>query len=150
MCSLFCHQSGVKLNIKLIKLNLEFTIMTKFTAICSILFVATVVIQCNESIDESCLFECDTPFKIQLRQKFCEDCERMPLRFGRHDPGYNNKLAIIFKSMWKNPKLQHIPKELIDIIRLKHRPDSGIASLDEDSQNKVNIGMAEGGIPETL
>ena len=72
----------------------------------------------SEDMDESCLLECDSQSKINLKRNYCEQCLRMPIRFGRQDSAYNNKLAIIFKTMWKNPDLQHIPHEILDVIKL--------------------------------
>ena len=85
----------------------------------------------SEDMDESCLLECDSQSKINSRREYCEQCLRMPIRFGRPDHGYHNKLAIIFKSMWKNPKLQHIPQELLDIIKLSHTSRQSIEDLNQ-------------------
>ncbi len=82
------------------------------------------VVLSGQEIDKFCFLECDSHSKIGFRSQYCEECLRMPIRFGRSDRIYNNKLAIIFKSMWKDLKLHRIPTQLLDDNQLRSTGDS--------------------------
>jgi len=86
----------------------------------------------DEAIDESCILECDSQSKISIRSKYCEQCLRMPIRFGRSDGNNNDKLANIIKSMWNNPEFHYIPKQLLHLYKSKRNPQKNLNPDNED------------------
>ncbi len=107
---------------------------------CLLFFTTNIRVKCESYIDESCYIECDTQSKVLMKMVYCQQCFRMPIRFGRSDALYNNKLAIIIKSMWKSPQFHHIPQQLLDMFKSRHYSDN---SLDRENGGLSGLKIEE-------